>query len=134
MKVADILRTLANNLEHAQGGTPDPRIQNPGALIDVDVVANNNAEKPSPNGTTPSGNDKAPEELFLPPLQQKQELLKKAVGVDNVYDDGQSANPSDENAEAPTPEEEDLLDKIKRMAGVPVAAIQELSNDQPLDD
>ena len=26
MKVADILRTLANNLEHAEGGTPDPRI------------------------------------------------------------------------------------------------------------
>jgi hypothetical protein len=29
MKVADILRTLANNLEHAEGGMPDPRIQNP---------------------------------------------------------------------------------------------------------
>jgi hypothetical protein len=134
MRIADILRTLANNLEHAEGGTPDPRIQNPGALIDVDVVTNGDTAKPSPNGTTASGNDKAPEELFLPPLQQKQELLKKAVGVDNVYDDGQPANSSDENAEAPTPEEEDLLDKIKRMAGVPVAAIQELSNDQPLDD
>jgi len=134
MKIADILRTLAANLDHAQGGAPDPRIQNPGALIDVDIVANADAEKPSPNGTTASGNDKAPEELFLPPLQQKQELLKKAVGVDNVYDDGPPANPSDENAEAPTPEEEDLLDKIKRMAGVPVAAVQELSNDEVFDD
>jgi hypothetical protein len=132
MKIADILRTLANNLEHAAGGTPDPRIQNPGALIDVEVVAD--TEKPSPNGTTASGNDREPEDLFLPPLQQKQELLKKAVGVENVYDDGQPANPSDENAEAPTPEEEDLLDRIKRMAGVPVAAIQELSNDEVLDD
>ena len=134
MKVADILRTLANNLEHAEGGTPDPRIQNPGALIDVDIVAGNEAEKPSPNGTTAAGNDREPEDLFLPPLQQKQELLKKAVGVENVYDDGQPADPSDENAEAPTPEEEDLLDRIKRMAGVPVAAIQELSNDEVLDD
>ena len=134
MRIADILRTLANNLEHAEGGTPDPRIQNPGALIDVDIVASDEAKKPSPNGTTAAGNDREPEDLFLPPLQQKQELLKKAVGVENVYDDGQPADPSDENAEAPTPEEEDLLDRIKRMAGVPVAAIQELSNDEVLDD
>jgi hypothetical protein len=134
MKVADILRTLANNLEHAEGGTPDPRIQNPGALIDVDVVANGGTEKPSPNGTTASGNDKEPEELFLPPLQQKQELLKKAVGVENVYDDGRPGEQGDENADAPTPEEEDVLEKIKRMAGVPVAAVQELSNDEVFDD
>jgi hypothetical protein len=134
MKVADILRTLANNLDHTEGGAPDPRIQNPGALIDVDIVANGDTEKPSPNGTTASGNDREPEELFLPPLQQKQELLKKAVGVKNVYDDGRPGDASDENAEAPTPEQEDLLDRIKRMAGVPVAAIQELSNDEVFDD
>ena len=132
MKVADILRTLANNLEHAEGGAPDPRIQNPAELIDVAVV--DNAEKPSPNGTTAAGNDKEPEELFLPPLQQKQELLKKAVGVENVYDDGRPGEEGDANADAPTPEEEDLLDRIKRMAGVPVAAVQELSNDEVFDD
>jgi len=133
MRIADILRTLANNLEHAQWGAPDPRIQNPAELIDVEVVANADAEDASPNGTTASGNDKEPENLFLPPLQQKQELLKKAVGVENVYDDGQPADPSDKNAEASTPEE-DVLDRIKRMAGVPVAAVQELSNDSVLDD
>lgn len=132
MKVADILRTLANNLDHAEGGAPDPRIQNPGELIDVAVVANADAEQSSPNGTTASGNDREPEDLFLPPLQQKQELLKKAVGVENVYDDGGPAD--NNNADSPTPEEEDLLDQIKRMAGVPVAAVQELSNDDVLDD
>ena len=132
MRIADILRTLANNLEHAEGGTPDPRIQNPGALIDVDIVAG--TEKPSPNGTTASGNDKEPENLFLPPLQQKQELLKKAVGVENVYDDGRPGDATDENAQAPDPAQEDLLDRIKRMAGVPVAAVQELSNDEVFDD
>jgi hypothetical protein len=134
MKVADILRTLANNLDHTAGGAPDPRIQNPGALIDVDIVANTDAEKPSPNGTTASGNDREPEELFLPPLQQKQELLKKAVGVENVYDDGRPGDASDENTEAPDPAQEDILDQIKRMAGVPVVAIQELSNDDVFDD
>jgi len=133
MKIADILRTLANNLDHALGGTPDPRIQNPAELIDVAVVADRDSDS-SPNGVTAAGNDREPENLFLPPLQQKQELLKKAVGVENVYDDGQPANPSDENAQAPDPEAEDILDRIKRMAGVPVAAIQELSNDEVFDD
>ena len=133
MKIADILRTIAANLDHPQGGAPDPRIQNPAQLIDVDVVDSDQGHS-SPNGTTPSGNDKGPKDVFLPPLQQKQELLKKAVGVENVYDDGRPSDASDETAEAPDPEQEDLLDRIKRMAGVPVAAVQELSNDEVFDD
>ena len=137
MKVADILRTLANNLEHAEGGTPDPRIQNPGALIDVDIIANSDTEQVSPNGTTASGNDREPENLFLPPLQQKQELLKKAVGVENVYDDG---TPAEQHEEAKaeeddmTQERDDIVDRIKKLSGIPTAAIQELSNDEVFDD
>jgi hypothetical protein len=132
MKVADILRTLANNLEHAEGGTPDPRIQNPGALIDVDIIANSDTEQISPNGTTASGNDKEPENLFLPPLQQKQELLKKAVGVENVYDDGGPEHQHQEqNAEG---DEQDIVNRIRQLSGVPMAAVQELSNDEVFDD
>ena len=135
MKIADILRTLAANLEHAQGGAPDPRIQNPGQLIDVAVVAD--TDEPSPNGTTASGNDKAPENTFLPPLQQKQELLKKAVGVENVYDDGGPEHQhAEETAEEDdmTQERDDIVDRIKKLSGVPRAAIQELSNDDVFDD
>jgi len=144
MKIGDILRKIADAVEqHEMKGaaTPDPRLQNPAELTavniaqePVEVVANVEAEKPSPNGTTPAGNDKEPEDLFIPPLQQKQELLKKAVGVENIYDDGRPGNEGDANADAPTPEEEDLLQKIKRMAGVPVAAVQELSNDDVFND
>ena len=142
MKIGEILRKIADAVDAEEGITTqaaDPRLQNQAELVaiaqePVEVVANVEAEKPSPNGRTVSGNDKEPEELFLPPLQQKQELLKKAVGVENIYDDGRPGDASDENAEAPTPEEEDLLDKIKRMAGVPVAAVQELSNDEVFDD
>jgi hypothetical protein len=131
MKIADILRTLAANLEHAQGGSPDPRIQNPAQLLAV-------AEKPSPNGTTPSGNDKAPE-VFMPPLQQKQELLKKAVGVENVYDDGgpveqDEADKAQEQQEDMSSKQQDIVDRIKQLSGVPKAAIQELSNDDIVDD
>ena len=135
MKIADILRTLAANLEHAQGGTPDPRIQNPAQMIDVVAVAD--TDEPSPNGVTASGNDKAPENTFLPPLQQKQELLKKAVGVENVYDDG---GPEHQHAEETAEqddmaaERDDIVDRIKQLSGVPRAAIQELSNDEVFDD
>jgi len=142
MKIGEILRKIADAVDAEEGITTqaaDPRLQNQAELVaiaqePVEVVANVEAEKPSPNGRTVSGNDKEPEELFLPPLQQKQELLKKAVGVENIYDDGRPGDASDENAEAPTPEEEDLLQRIKRMAGVPVAAVQELSNDEVFDD
>jgi hypothetical protein len=135
MKIADILRTLAANLEHAQGGAPDPRIQNPAQLIDV--VAVDDGDEPSPNGVTASGNDKAPENTFLPPLQQKQELLKKAVGVENVYDDGGPEHQhAEETAEEDdmTVERDDIVDRIKQLSGVPRAAIQELSNDDVFDD
>jgi hypothetical protein len=132
MKIADILRTIANNLEHAQGGAPDPRIQNPGQLIDVAVVA----DKPSPGGTTASGNDENPD-LFLPPLQQKQELLKKAVGVENVYDDGTPAEQHEQEKAAEddmSQERDDIVDRIKKLSGVPTAAVQELSNNDVFDD
>jgi RAB protein geranylgeranyltransferase component A len=133
MRIADILRTLANNLEHAEGGAPDPRIQNPAELIDVVVVGDE--EQTSPNGTTDAGNDREPEDLFLPPLQQKQELLKKAVGVENVYDDGTPAEQHEQEQEDDmSAERQDIVDRIKQLSGVPVAAIQELSNDEVFDD
>ena len=135
MKIADILRTLAANLEHVQGGAPDPRIQNPAQMIDVVAVAD--TDEPSPNGVTASGNDKAPENTFLPPLQQKQELLKKAVGVENVYDDGGPEHQHEEvtaDQDDMTAERDDIVDRIKQLSGVPRAAIQELSNDDVFDD
>ena len=52
MRIADILRTLANNLEHAEGGTPDPRLQNPAELIDVEVLANNDCGADEVNDTS----------------------------------------------------------------------------------
>jgi hypothetical protein len=135
MKIADILRTIAANLEHAQGGAPDPRIQNPAQLIDVAVV---DGEQSSPNGVTPSGNDKGPEDVFLPPLQQKQELLKKAVGVENVYDDGGPEHQHEAEKQEADPETEsaqhDIVDRVRQLSGVPKAAIQELSNDDVVDD
>jgi hypothetical protein len=136
MKIADILRVIANNLEHSEGGAPDPRIQNPAGLIDASGKITKDPAHESPNGTTPSGNDKAPE-IFLPPLQQKQELLKKAVGVENVYDDGAPADRVETESESEAQEDQakdDIVSRIRELGGVPTAAIQELANDEIFDD
>jgi actin-related protein len=136
MKISDILRVIANNMDHPEGGAPDPRIQNPAGLIDVTVQTGDQIDHDSGDKTA-SGNDKSPEDLFLPPLQQKQELLKKAVGVENVYDDGTPAEKYEEEKTQEyqeTAAPQDLVTSIKQLGGVPMAAIQELSNDEPLDD
>jgi hypothetical protein len=53
---------------------------------------------------------------FIPPLQSKLEILKKSVGLDNVYD-----------------EEPDELDQMKKRAGIPLAVQQAAADDEPLD-
>jgi hypothetical protein len=142
MRVSDVLRRLADNIDgHAQGGRPDPAIQNPAQLSSVPsgqnvVVVDTDSEDsmPSPNGTTPSGNDKAPADQFLPPLQMKQELLKKAVGVENIYDDGGPAEQDQAEQDEKSEEGVDIVDRIKQLSGIPIAAVQELSNDEVFDD
>ena len=117
MKIADILRTIANNLDGANAGSvADPRLQNQAELIDVTIDDGQNGV------TVDQDHENQPDqdEVFLPPLQAKLELLKKAVGVDNIYDE--------EN------DQEDELDTLRRTAGINPGAMQELTNDEPLDD
>lgn len=140
MKISDILRVIANNMDHPEGGAPDPRIQNPAGLIQVAV--DGAADTDTEAGKTPSGNDRNPD-IFLPPLQQKQELLKKAVGVENVYDDGTPDEKfEDEKAEEaeqadsqePTAKSPDIVDEIRKLGGIKAAVVQELSSDEVFDD
>jgi hypothetical protein len=131
MNIAEILRKLADLADNqADPGRPDPGIQNPAELVDVQVVA-----EPSDTDSkdkTPAGNDKEPE-IFLPPLQQKQELLKKAVGVENIYDDGTPEEQAEE-PEKKTAEDDAILARMKAAAGISPAVVQELSNDEVFDD
>jgi hypothetical protein len=101
MKISDVLRKLADELD-AQNSIPDA-----------------------------PGNTQTDDSVFLPPLQQKQELLKRAVEVDNIYDDklaDQTHEDSDYNIDN---NKDDDLDAIKRNAGI--AAVIGLSDDEPLD-
>jgi len=62
--------------------------------------------------------DRTDTNSMVAPLQQKLELLKRAVGVDNMYDGV---------------DQQDDLDQILKIAGVPTATIFDAGDDEPLD-
>jgi hypothetical protein len=68
MKMADILRNLADKLDSIEGGTGDAPKQN----------------RLSPVGDVPGGDTDST--TMVPPLQAKLEILKKSEGLPNVYD------------------------------------------------
>jgi hypothetical protein len=91
------------------------------------------AQQSQTSGLIPEPND-----TFLPPLQNKLELLKKAVGVENVYDenvDKLASSPEGSNyrVTAMDPEETDALERMKKAAGVNALITHELADDEPLD-
>lgn len=110
MKPGDLLRQLADMIDAAQ--QEDYALEEPNS-------EEMGIEEPS------SGLDQAPDDLFLPPLQMKLELLKKATGVENVYDE--------ENEEETVANSYDELDAIKRNAGINVVAIDALGDNDPLE-
>jgi len=92
MKIAELLRQLADRLdsiENDKPATPD----------------SHNTEEPGADGK------------FMPPNQQKIELLKKGVGVESEFDDEGDAE----------------LDAVKRNAGISPAVVHIASDDEPLE-
>lgn len=102
MKTAEILRKLADMIDSHDGEVDKPTNSVPHAeLQPVEVDNTDNTE------TT----------TMVPPLQQKIELLKKATGVDNYYDD----------------QESDELELVKQRAGIKPVVLHIASDDEPLD-
>jgi len=99
MKMADLLHSIADMLDHADSGTEQvaaveiPQGHHP-KVVDVDHT------------------DGAESNVMLPPLQAKLELLKKSVGVDNAYDSGN-----------------DELGDIKKLTGIKAVMAQEAGED-----
>jgi len=115
MKASEILRRLADVID--QKSQPAEPTEPSG---DSDLI-------PTPKGT------------FLPPLQGKFELLKKAVGVDNIYDEnvGRVADDPEASNHKVTPmsaEETQALERMKKAAGVNALIISDLSDDEPLEN
>jgi hypothetical protein len=86
MNVAEILRGIADKLD---------------SMSHSDSASSTNRLTPVDVDNTDHSNDG----VMISPLQQKQELLKKAAGVESFYD---------------TEESPDELDLLKRNAGMPV--------------
>jgi hypothetical protein len=121
MKIAELLRRVADAVEQEQDpGRPDTGVQNPAELepIQVEVAV-----------AQPQNQDLgAEDDVMVPPLQLKTELLKRAVGVDNIYDAGEPrADQAHEN-------QSDEIAMLKQRAGIPVAAVMELDNEELTDD
>jgi hypothetical protein len=130
MRVAELLRSLLDVVDRAE-------------VIDAVPQARNDVQNFADPSEVPSNNIEDPHDLYLPPLQMKLELLKKAVGVENVYDDGSDADQEnykedDEYVGDPGSQQstnfESELAKIKKSAGINAGVLQELTNDEPLDD
>jgi hypothetical protein len=110
MKPSEILRNLADMI--------DARQQNNMSVQEPETIQSDEPE-------VDTGLAHAPDDIFLPPLQMKLELLKKATGVDNVYDE--------ESAEEEQSNGYDELEHIKRNAGINVVALDALGDDEPLE-
>jgi hypothetical protein len=127
MNIADILRKVADLADQqANPARPDEQIVNPAELAEVPA---------GPYGDeveTPDNADLgAEDDVMVPPLQLKLELLKRAVNVNNIYDD--------QRADEVTSNDEDPLAAIKRNAGISsggmTAVVHGIAGaDEPLDD
>jgi len=106
MKASEILRKLADVIDSQETGAVGAGEHNRTTLEPVEVDNTDHTE-----GYT-----------FVAPLQQKLELLKKATGVESIYDE-----PEQENCSS------DEMDIMKRNAGIGPVVLQIASDDEPLD-
>jgi hypothetical protein len=108
MRASEILRSLADLIDSAESGQqaqPVAQPQSSNVGVALAPAQQPPAEQPQTAVTT-----------FVPPLQAKIELLKKAVDVDSIYDQGG-----------------DELAQMKKMAGINPVATDEAASDEPLD-
>jgi hypothetical protein len=127
MNIADILRKVADIADQqANPAIPDEQIVNPAELQAVPAGPYGDGVEPCNNADSGADDD-----LMVPPLQLKLELLKRAVDVDNIYDDQRADQVHSNN--------EDPLAAIRRNAGIDSGAMTAIIHgiagaDEPLDD
>ena len=83
----------------------------------------------NPAAEPDQGEQQPPLDTMVPPLQQKMELLKRAVDIDNVFDGTSVDKTADDGADY-----KQEISSITRNAGIPTAAIMALTDEEPLDD
>jgi hypothetical protein len=118
MNISELLRGLADALSNIEDKNVDPPMSDNRVQNTTDHIASVKAQ----NHDNAVKAEQAKDDLgdFLPPLQAKLELLKRAVDVDNVYNDKDA-------------ERGDDLVRMKRLSGISPVAIAELGDDEPLE-
>ena len=104
----------------------------------IDSKSRPQQQPPPQQSNTDSELIPVPDDVFLPPLQAKYELLKKAVGVDNTFDENvgnvsEDPEASNHKVTPMEPDEQDALARMKKAAGVSAFITHELSDDEPLE-
>ena len=122
MKASEILHGLADLLAGIESGQGQASNQ-PQATAQVQVASLKPVEVDNTDGSNST--------TMVPPLQQKLELLKKSLNVDNEFDQG--FDQIEQEQEGRTPSDGGDLERMKQMAGIKKVAQQELANDEPLD-
>lgn len=103
MKIADILRNMADKLERIETGD---NMGKEGSDFQHDVHAG--AESGDQHAELTG--------VMIPPLQQKLEILKKSAGMDNAFDDQGS----------------DELSDIKKLTGIKAVIQHEAGEDNDI--
>ena len=110
MKMADILRDLADKLENMEGGAESSdRPANTGPTAD-------HFQHDVDDGAESGDQDVDVTGVMIPPLQQKLEILKKATGMDNAFDNQSS----------------DELGDIKKLTGIKAVIQHEAGEDNDI--
>ena len=104
MKASEILRSLADVIDRAETGTQAAEVPQQDQTPKFHKIEVPNDECGDPKAT------------MISPLQQKLELLKKAAGVDSMYD-------GEEGSDV------DPLDQMKKMAGLQTVMVASEDND-----
>ena len=112
MKPSEILRGLADMLDAKDGAMQQ--------ASDADYETETGCDYDDENGLAHQ-----PDDVFVPPLQLKLELLKKATGVDSIYDG--------EEDECEEQHHYNELAAIRRNAGIDPVVLDALGDDEPLD-
>jgi hypothetical protein len=124
MKPSEILRSLADMIDARQQS--ERPIGAPGRLSPRIMP-----QEPEVEMADDCGCDdelaQQPDDIMIPPLQLKIELLKKATGVESVYDDEEC------DEEDPKSHSYDELELIKKNAGLNPVVLDALGDDEPLD-
>jgi hypothetical protein len=110
MRASEILRGLADLIDNAEGE------QSSVVTPQQAAYGQTSMSKFTPVNQEPASIQDAG--TFVPPLQAKIELLKKAVDVDSIYD---QCDPDQD------------LSRMRKMAGINPAVTDEAASDEPFD-